>query len=132
MLRNFKNDKIFLSAKFQFSAIDFVKVISNKPFFLLEALDPGLKLLELDYTSARRVYNPLVFKLTLKRVPSHQIPVSLYVFAKRTPNSVHMISSLVTEISVVKTDITVTKVQTFSYRYIGIFTNETIAEVRSW
>ena len=46
MLRHFKNDKTFLSAKFQFSVIQFVKVISNKPFFLLKALNPGLKLLE--------------------------------------------------------------------------------------
>ena len=43
MLRNFKNDKTFLSAEFQFSVIQFVKAISNKPFFLLEALNPGLK-----------------------------------------------------------------------------------------
>ena len=43
MLRNFKNDKTFLSAEFQFTVIQFVKAISNKPFFLLEALNPGLK-----------------------------------------------------------------------------------------
>ena len=46
MLRNVKDDKTFLSAKFQFSVIQFVKVISNKPFFLVKALNPGLKLLE--------------------------------------------------------------------------------------
>ena len=47
MLRNVKNDiKIFLSAKFPLSAIEFVKVISNKPFFLLKSVYPGLKLLE--------------------------------------------------------------------------------------
>ena len=46
MLRNVKDDKIFLSAEFQFSVIQFVKVISNKPFSLLKALNPGLKLLE--------------------------------------------------------------------------------------
>ena len=46
MLRNAKDDKIFFSAKFQFSVIQFVKVISHKPFFLLKALNPGLKLLE--------------------------------------------------------------------------------------
>ena len=40
MLRNFKNDKTFLSAKFQFSVVQFVKVISNKPFFPLKALNP--------------------------------------------------------------------------------------------
>ena len=47
MVRNVKDDKIFLSAKFQFSVIQFVKVIPNKPFFLLKALNPGLKLLEI-------------------------------------------------------------------------------------
>ena len=47
MLRNVKDDKTFLFAKFQFSVIQFVKVISNKPFFLVKALNPGLKLLEL-------------------------------------------------------------------------------------
>ena len=46
MLRNFKNEKTFLSAKFQFSAIENFNIISNKPFFLLKALNPGLKLLE--------------------------------------------------------------------------------------
>ena len=46
MLRNVKDDKTFLSAKFQFSVIQFVEVISNKPFFLAKALNPGLKLLE--------------------------------------------------------------------------------------
>ena len=46
MLRNVKDDKTFLSAKFQFSVIRFVKVMSNKPFFLLKAVNPGLKLLE--------------------------------------------------------------------------------------
>ena len=46
MLRNVKGDKTFLSAKFQFSVIQFVKVISNKPFSLLKALKPGLKSLE--------------------------------------------------------------------------------------
>ena len=62
MLRNFKNDKIFLSAKFQFSAIDFVKVISNKPFFLLKALDPDLKLLEIWDNSERGTYYQIVIK----------------------------------------------------------------------
>ena len=47
MLRNVKDDKTFLSAKFQFSVIQFVKVISNKLFFLIKALNPGLKLLEI-------------------------------------------------------------------------------------
>ena len=46
MLRNFQNDKIFLSSKFLFSAMEFVKVIKNKPVFLLKALDPCLELLE--------------------------------------------------------------------------------------
>ena len=46
MLRDVKDDKIFSSAKFQFNVIQFVKVISNKPFFLLKALNPGLKLLD--------------------------------------------------------------------------------------
>ena len=46
MLRNFKNDKTFLSAKFQFSIVQFVKAISNKPFFPLKAVNPGVKLLE--------------------------------------------------------------------------------------
>ena len=46
MLRNVKDDKTFLSAKFQLSVIQFVKVISNKPLILLKALNPGLKLLE--------------------------------------------------------------------------------------
>ena len=44
MIRNVKNDDTFLSAKFQFGVIQFVKVILNKPFFLLKALNPGLKL----------------------------------------------------------------------------------------
>ena len=47
MLRSVKDDNIILSAKFQFSVIQFVKVISNKPFFPLKALNPGLKLLEM-------------------------------------------------------------------------------------
>ena len=46
MLKNFKNDNIFLSAKFQFIVFQFVKVISNEPFFPLKALNPGVKLLE--------------------------------------------------------------------------------------
>ena len=64
MLRNVKDDKTFLSAKFQFSVIQFVKVISNKPFFLVKALNPGLKLLEgaetdQDKTNARQTGNNL-------------------------------------------------------------------------
>ena len=50
MLRNVKDNKIFLSAKFQFSVIQFVKVMLNKPFFPLKALNPGLKLLEFKGT----------------------------------------------------------------------------------
>ena len=46
MLRNVKDDKTFLSAKFQFIIIHFVQVFSNKQFFLFKALNPGLKLLE--------------------------------------------------------------------------------------
>ena len=46
MLRNIKDDEIFLYAKFQFSVILFVEVISNKPFLLLKSFNPGLKLLE--------------------------------------------------------------------------------------
>ena len=46
MIRNVKNDNTFLSAKFQLDVIQFVKVILNKPFFLLKALNPGLKVLE--------------------------------------------------------------------------------------
>ena len=48
MFRNVKDDKTFSfsSANFQFIVIQFVKVISNKPFFLLKTLNPGLKLLE--------------------------------------------------------------------------------------
>ena len=49
MFRNVKDDKIFLSAKFQFSVIQFVKVISDKPFCLLKALNPGLKLLQVRF-----------------------------------------------------------------------------------
>ena len=39
--------RMIRSSKFQFSAIEFVKVIWNKPFFPLKALNPGLKLLEM-------------------------------------------------------------------------------------
>ena len=61
MLRNFKNDKTFLSAKYQFSAIQFVKVISNKPFFLLKALNPGLKLTAWVPNGAKRLHGKFTF-----------------------------------------------------------------------
>ena len=47
MTRNVKNDNIFLSTKFHLDIMQFIKVILNKPFFLLKALNPGLKLLKI-------------------------------------------------------------------------------------
>ena len=61
MLRNVQNDKIFLSTKFQFSVIQFVKVISNKPFFLLKALNPGLKLTASVLNGAKRLHGKFTF-----------------------------------------------------------------------
>ena len=82
MLRNVKDDKTFLSAKFQFSVIQFIKVFSNKPFFLVKALNPGLKLLEnsidisfhaftklklSSYSKEQQVFNIYAFYLTVTK-----------------------------------------------------------------
>ena len=67
MLRIFKNDEIFLSAKFQFIAIEFVKLISNKPFFLLKDLNPGLKLLEFSPDDWKKPADNNKYSQILKR-----------------------------------------------------------------
>ena len=45
ILKNVKDGRVFPCAKFRFSSIPKVKVITNKLFFLVKALDLGHKLL---------------------------------------------------------------------------------------
>ena len=60
MLRNFKNDKTFLSAKFQFSVIQFVKVISNKPFLTRECAHAHERVIAMMVFSLGRLVGRLV------------------------------------------------------------------------